>query len=38
LNIILAWTEAHLGAFIEIAFISILSCRLLRLVTQEISA
>ena len=31
-------TEAHLVAFIEIAFISILSRRLVRLVTQEISA
>ncbi len=31
-------TEEHLVAFIEIAFISILSRRLVRLVTQEISA
>ena len=31
-------TEGHLVAFIEIAFISILSRRLVRLVTQEISA
>ena len=31
-------TEGHLAAFIEIAFISILSRRLVRLVTQEISA
>ncbi|KJB90007.1 hypothetical protein [Skermanella aerolata] len=31
-------TEAHLVAFIEIAFISILSRRLVRLATQEISA
>ena len=31
-------TEKHLVAFIEIAFISILSRRLVRLVTQQISA
>ena len=31
-------TEGHLVAFIEIAFISILSRRLVRLVTEEISA
>jgi hypothetical protein len=31
-------TEAHLIAFIEIAFISILSRRLVRLVTQQFSA
>ena len=31
-------TEGHLVAFIEIAFISILSRRLVRLVTHEISA
>ena len=31
-------TERHLVAFIEIAFISILSRRLVRLATQEISA
>ena len=31
-------TEAHLVAFIEIAFISILSRRLARIATQEISA
>ena len=30
--------QGHLIAFIEIAFISILSRRLVRLVTQEISA
>ena len=38
LNTIFERTEGHLVAFIEIAFISILSCRLVRLVTQEISA
>ena len=38
LNTILERTEGHLVAFIEIAFISILSRRLVRLVTQEISA
>jgi transposase len=38
LNTIFERTEAHLVAFIEIAFISILSRRLVRLVTQEISA
>jgi hypothetical protein len=38
LNIIFERTEAHLVAFIEIAFISILSRRLVRLTTQEISA
>lgn len=38
LNIIFERTEAHLVAFIEIAFISILSRRLVRLATQEISA
>jgi Transposase DDE domain len=38
LNIIFDRTEEHLVAFIEIAFISILSRRLVRLVTQEISA
>jgi hypothetical protein len=31
-------TEAHLVAFIEIAFISILSRRLVRLAAQKISA
>jgi len=31
-------TEAHLVAFIEIAFISILSRRLVRLATQKVSA
>jgi len=31
-------TEGHLVAFIEIAFISILSRRLVRLETQQISA
>ena len=31
-------TEAHLVAFIEIAFVLILSRRLVRLVTQQISA
>jgi hypothetical protein len=38
LNAIFERTEGHLVAFIEIAFISILSRRLVRLVTQEISA
>jgi hypothetical protein len=38
LNTIFERTEGHLVAFIEIAFISILSRRLVRLVTQEISA
>jgi hypothetical protein len=38
LNIFFERTEAHLVAFIEIAFISILSRRLVRLATQEISA
>jgi transposase len=38
LNTIFERTEAHLVAFIEIAFISILSRRLVRLVTQQISA
>ena len=38
LNTIFERTEGHLIAFIEIAFISILSRRLVRLVTQEISA
>jgi transposase len=38
LNTIFERTEAHLVAFIEIAFISILSRRLVRLATQEISA
>ena len=38
LNIIFERTERHLVAFIEIAFISILSRRLVRLATQEISA
>jgi len=37
LNTIFERTEGHLVAFIEIAFISILSRRLVRLVTQEIS-
>jgi hypothetical protein len=37
LNTIFEWTEGHLVAFIEIAFISILSRRLVRLVPQEIS-
>jgi transposase len=37
LNTIFEQTEGHLTAFIEIAFISILSRRLVRLVTQEIS-
>jgi hypothetical protein len=37
-HIIFERTEAHLVAFIEIAFISILSRRLVRLATQEISA
>ena len=38
LNTIFERTEGHLAAFIEIAFISILSRRLVRLVPQEISA
>jgi hypothetical protein len=38
LNTIFERTEGHLVAFIGIAFISILSRRLVRLVTQEISA
>jgi hypothetical protein len=38
LNTIFDRTEEHPVAFIEIAFISILSRRLVRLVTQEISA
>jgi transposase len=38
LNTIFERTQEHLVAFIEIAFISILSRRLVRLVTQEISA
>ena len=38
LNSIFERTEEHLVAFIEIAFISILSRRLVRLATQEISA
>src|SRR5918993_1415215 len=38
LNTIFERTGGHLVAFIEIAFISILSRRLVRLVTQEISA
>jgi hypothetical protein len=38
LNTIFERTEGHLTAFIEIAFISILSRRLVRLVTQKISA
>ena len=38
LNIIFERTERHLVAFIEIAFVSILSRRLKRLVTDELSA
>jgi hypothetical protein len=38
LNIIFERTKEHLVAFIEIAFISILSRRLVRLVTQQTSA
>jgi hypothetical protein len=38
LNVIFERTEAHLVAFIEIAFTSILSRRLARLAIQEISA
>jgi hypothetical protein len=38
LNTIFERTEGHLVAFIEIAFVSILSRRLIRLVPQEISA
>jgi hypothetical protein len=38
LNTIFERTKAHLIAFIETAFISILSRRLVRLVTQEINA
>jgi hypothetical protein len=37
-NTIFEWTKAHLIAFIETAFISILFRRLVRLVTQEINA
>jgi hypothetical protein len=37
LNTIFERTESRLAAFIEIAFISILSRRLVRLATQEIS-
>ena len=37
LNTIFERTEGHLTAFIEIAFISILSRRLVRLVTQDCS-
>jgi hypothetical protein len=37
LNTIFEWIEGHLVAFIEIAFISILSRRLVRLATQQIS-
>src|SRR5687768_7589068 len=38
LNTIVERTKEHLGAFVEIAFISILSRRLNRLVTKEVSA
>jgi hypothetical protein len=38
LNTIFERTEVHLVAFIEIAFVSILSRRLARLTTQKISA
>ncbi|WP_147041291.1 hypothetical protein [Skermanella aerolata] len=38
LNIIFERTEAHLIAFIEIAFVSILSRRLIRLAAQKTSA
>ena len=38
LNTIFERTKEHLVAFVEIAFISILSRRLARLVTKEISA
>ena len=38
LNTIFERTGGHLVAFIKIAFISILSRRLVRLVTQKISA
>ena len=38
LNTIFERTEGHLVAFIEIAFVSILARRLVRLVTQGISA
>ncbi|QQP92779.1 hypothetical protein IGS68_30480 (plasmid) [Skermanella sp. TT6] len=38
LSIIFERTEGHLVAFIEIAFIPILSRRLIRLVPQEIGA
>jgi hypothetical protein len=38
LNTIFERTGEHLVAFIEIAFISILSRRLVRLVTEKISA
>ncbi|PWC56442.1 hypothetical protein TSH7_28160 [Azospirillum sp. TSH7] len=38
LNIIIDWTKDHLVAFVQIAFISILSRRLKRLIPQEVSA
>jgi hypothetical protein len=38
LNTVFERSVAHLVAFIEIAFVSILSRRLVRLATQEISA
>ena len=38
LNTIFERTKGHLIAFVQIAFISILSRRLIRLVPQEISA
>jgi hypothetical protein len=38
LNIIIDWTKDHLVAFVQIAFISILSRRLEWLIPQEVSA
>jgi hypothetical protein len=38
LNTIFEWTKEHLVAFIDIAFISILSRRIKRLVVEEASA
>jgi hypothetical protein len=38
LNTVFERTKEHLVAFVEIAFVSILSRRLKRLVTEEVSA
>jgi hypothetical protein len=38
LNTIFDWTKDHLIAFVEIAFVSILSRRLKRLAIKEVSA